>query len=907
MTQPYSTDTRRTRKRHWALAALLALGATSVHAQSFTYRSASIQSLIGTYTDLGTAGTVITTDNTDDANSAVQTIGFTFNYNGQSFTQFVLNTNGYLKLGSEAPSAALYFDGSQVTTGGPFNSTAATDVNLLVPFNTDWLGTPTTEYRVAVTGTAPNRVCTVQWKDVKDKARATTATGTTVLDEQFATVSFQVKLYETTNNIEFTYGNATAGAGTDAAKYGAVGVKGSSNANGQLITLVKGSTTAWLNASPQDANYPVANSNGFNFRKTVLPATGATFRFRPTPPNDAAVVAIHTLSQLPIPSATPHVMQAVVQNLGLNTLTNVPVTVAVTGANTFSNTKTVASLLPGQTTIVAFDAFTPTVTGTNTVTVTLPADGIIDNNTLTTTQAVNNTTYSYATAGPAALSLGGLVTTPQAFLARYTASTPRLLTSVNIDLEGGASAVGRNVYAIVTDKAGRVLGRSDAYTIATSDIGKYHAFALTAPVVVGTQTTEFLVGLVQQSLAASATDTYFPLGVQRETPTRRATFFRLTLGDNSAPADLAINNYGKFMIEAVTTAATCLPPTALAATATAPTAASVSFTPPAGVSNFSVVYGPTGFDPATTAGTTVSATASPVALTGLTPSTAYQVYIRSACSATDQSVVVGPVAFTTPCTPPAPLAAFPYNQNFDGVTAPALPCGFTVVDANTDGFTWTNGTAAARSPANALTYNFNNQSLTTAADDWVFTPALSLTAAQQYLLSFYYRVGSATTPERLEIKVGNAPTVAGMTTTIYTNNNLTATAFTQATAQPIRVATDGTYYVGMHVTSAANSFRLSIDDVTLTAGPLAVNQALSQAVAAYPNPTTGLLNVDLRSSKARQAYATVVNALGQTVMTRMLSTKQPDQLDLATLAAGIYTLKLELDGETAVKRISVQK
>jgi len=905
MTHSYPAKYSGSRGRRWALAALLALGATGLHAQSLNYKSIGVQNLVGTYTDLGTSGDAITTNNTDDANSAVQDIGFTFSYNGQTFTQFVLNTNGYLKLGNVAPSAALYFDGGYTTAAGPFNSTAATDTNLLIPFNQDLQGTATTEYRVSLSGTAPNRVCTIQWKDVRDKATTVTTNSANATGEQLATINFQVKLYETTNNIEFVYGTATAGTGTDIAKFGAVGIKGNSAANNQLVTLTKSSAGAWTAAVSQDANYTVGG-NGFNFRKSALPTVGSTFRFRPTPNNDAGVVAIHTLGQLPIPSATPHMMQAAIQNLGLNTLTNVPVTVTVTGANTFSNTKTVASLLPGQTAVVAFDAFTPTVTGTNTVTVTLPADGINDNNTLATSQVVNNTTYSYATAGPATTSLGGLVTTPQAFLARFTASTARLLTSVNIDLEGGASAVGRTVYAIVTDRAGQVLGRSEAYTIVTGDISKYHAFALATPVLVGTQNTDFLVGLVQQSLAASATDTYFPLGVQRETPTRRATFFRLTLGDNSAPADLAISNYGKFMIEAVTTAATCLPPTALAATATAPTTASVSFTPPAGISNFSVVYGPTGFDPAT-AGTTVTATASPTTLTGLAPTTAYQVYIRSTCSATDQSVFVGPVAFTTPCTPPAPLAVFPYNQNFDGVTAPVLPCGFTVLDANTDGFTWTTSTAAARSEANALTYNFNNQSLTTAADDWVFTPALTLQAAQQYLLSFYYRVGSATTPERLEIKVGTAPTVAGMTTTIYTNNSLTATTFIQATAQPIRVTADGTYYVGMHVTSAANSFRLSVDDVTLTAGPLAVNQALSQAVAAYPNPTTGLLNVDLRSSKAQQAQATVINALGQTVLTCTLSTKQPDQLNLATLAAGIYTLKLNLDGETAVKRISLQK
>ncbi|MBJ6143433.1 fibronectin type III domain-containing protein [Hymenobacter sp. BT559] len=260
------------------LAALLAVGSlTAAHAQTFAYPSNAAQSLVDTYADLGTTGTAIATANTDDANSAAQAIGFTFNYNGTAFTQFVLNTNGYLKLGATAPAAPYFYGTPQVTTGGPLNST--TDTNLILPFNTDLTAgaTAPTEYRVATAGTAGSRVCTIQWKNVSDKA-STIAT-------QYANFSFQVKLYEGSNQIDFVYGTATAGVTSTAApRTVAVGLKGSSPADNQLLTVQKASTAAWNTAIAQNRDYPVATGNSaptaHNVRATVLPEAGRTYRFR---------------------------------------------------------------------------------------------------------------------------------------------------------------------------------------------------------------------------------------------------------------------------------------------------------------------------------------------------------------------------------------------------------------------------------------------------------------------------------------------------------------------------------------------------------------------------------------------------------------------------------------------------
>jgi hypothetical protein len=258
------------------LAALFAVGSlTAARAQVFTYQSTAAFNTVGTYTDLGTTGTAIATPNTDDANSAAQDIGFTFSFSGTAFTQFVLNTNGYLKLGATAPVAPYFYATPQVTTGGPLNST--TDNNLILPFNTDLTAgtTAPTEYRVATTGTAGSRVCTIQWKNVADKA-STIAT-------QYTNFSFQVKLYEGSNKVEFVYGTATAATTNDAARTVAVGLKGTGIANNQLLTVQKASGDDWSYSIAQNTDYPTATGSalptGHNIRSKVLPQAGRTYGF----------------------------------------------------------------------------------------------------------------------------------------------------------------------------------------------------------------------------------------------------------------------------------------------------------------------------------------------------------------------------------------------------------------------------------------------------------------------------------------------------------------------------------------------------------------------------------------------------------------------------------------------------
>lgn len=97
-----------------------------------------------------------------------------------------------------------------------------------------------------------------------------------------------------------------------------------------------------------------------------------------------------------------HSISAIIKNNSLVALSNVPVTLNVSGANTYANTQTVTSIAPGATTTVDFTPFASTANGLNTMSVTVPADDYADNDRAVWSQTVNCVDYGNNPPFPAA-------------------------------------------------------------------------------------------------------------------------------------------------------------------------------------------------------------------------------------------------------------------------------------------------------------------------------------------------------------------------------------------------------------------------------------------------------------------------------------------------------------------------
>ncbi len=488
------------------------------------YIAANAVNSMSVYTDLGANGTEITTKSGsyDDANSDPLNIGFSFDFNGIVFTQFVLNSNGVIKLGDSEPAIDVY------------DALASSEENLIYPFNLDLIAGISPEYRIYTSGSAPNRVCTIQFKNLKDYQSSPS-------DEQFSSLNFQIKLYETSNDIEFVYGNFI---GTSAAVQDldiSVGIKGADAASS--VNVTKASADAWSVASFINGNY---TGDTHNTRYTVLPDGGRTYRFVGAAilNNDAQVSNVYVLTKIPLSYGTPHIISSVIENKGIGTISNLAVTLTVTGANTFTDTKSVVSLPAGDVSTVSFAGFTPVNAGINVITVTVATDDNNNNNSIVVNQEVNTDTYSYADNSVNTGSEGYSAGLAGMFVTKYSLTGIAYVRNVNTFIPNLAVNEGKTIYAVVLDPAGAIIGQSANYTITAGDLGAYKSFTFNvSPFING---GDFFVGLAQTADAVQ----YFPLGVQNETPARPATYYKVpSLAGGIAPS--AIVSLGKFMIEAV--------------------------------------------------------------------------------------------------------------------------------------------------------------------------------------------------------------------------------------------------------------------------------------------------------------------------------------------------------------------
>jgi len=489
------------------------------------YIAANAVNTAGTYTDLGINGTPIVSvsGSYDDDNSLPQNIGFSFEFNGTMFTQFVLNTNGVIKLGAIAPIDALLVD-----------ALVSTEENLIYPLNRDLMGGVSPEYRVYTSGVAPNRICTIQFKDLAEYDLIPA-------QQQYASLNFQIKLFETSNNVEFVYGSFVATSATEKDLDVAVGIKG--NTAAASVNATKTATGLWSSAGFINGAY---TADAYTMRYTVLPDAGRTYRFVNAPilNNDAQVSNVYTLSKIPVSYGAPHVVSSRIENKGVGTISNLVVTLTITGANTFTDTKTVPSLPAGDVYTVSFDGFTPANIGNNVVTVSVASDDNNNNNSLVVNQEVNTDTYSYAENATNTGSEGYGAGAAGMFVTKYALTGIAYVRSVNIYIPNMTVNEGKTIYAVVLDPAGAIIGQSASYVISSGDLGAYKSFTFNvAPFING---GDFFVGLAQTADAVQ----YFPLAVQTETPARAATYYRVpSLAGGIAPSE--ITSLGKFMIEAV--------------------------------------------------------------------------------------------------------------------------------------------------------------------------------------------------------------------------------------------------------------------------------------------------------------------------------------------------------------------
>lgn len=192
-------------------------------------------------------------------------IGFDFWYQGELVNQVHVSTNGFLGLNSF----------NQLTSTSSANNNLSSTVFMaanrpyLAPLwdNLDMDTTTGARFSYQTTGVEPNRVFTAEWLNAEWNWFANAPT-----------ISFQVKLYESTGVVEYIYNQEAASAFSPTASIGIT-----SAASGNYISLSNAGANPSLSSS---VSYNNINSK---------PASGQIYRFTPPVPNAVSTANVSNI------------------------------------------------------------------------------------------------------------------------------------------------------------------------------------------------------------------------------------------------------------------------------------------------------------------------------------------------------------------------------------------------------------------------------------------------------------------------------------------------------------------------------------------------------------------------------------------------------------------------------------
>jgi hypothetical protein len=261
----------------------------------------------------------------------------------------------------------------------------------------------------------------------------------------------------------------------------------------------------------------------------------AETRLTATINNEVGVEFVISLGSLAQTLVGPQSVQAVITNHG-NALTNLPVSLDITGADAYSDVQTIPFMdACGDQAIVTFAPFTPGAIGSDTVTVSVPADEVVSNNSKDRPLDETHNLYSYKYPGSNATGGVGVNGNTADFLAKFTTTAAAKVSAISLEFYAVTATTYR--VAIYPDSGLGTPARNPIYEDAsdrTVALKGPVTVTLPSPVPVGPGT--FFAGVEQTNTANAA------IAFDTEVPIRMGTFYLRIPHTASTWTDFAPNN-----------------------------------------------------------------------------------------------------------------------------------------------------------------------------------------------------------------------------------------------------------------------------------------------------------------------------------------------------------------------------
>jgi hypothetical protein len=116
------------------------------------------------------------------------------------------------------------------------------------------------------------------------------------------------------------------------------------------------------------------------------------------------------------------------------------------------------------------------------------------------------------------------------------------------------------------------------------------------------------------------------------------------------------------------------------------------------------------------------------------------------------------------------------------------------------------------------------------------------------------------------------------------------------------------HYLKFYYGKYLSGFNVGLDDIKVFNYSVGIRQVDKPEFSIFPNPSKGLVNVDLNANQLRNASIIVSNILGNEL--KKVTLKKTDtnyQLDLSEFQEGIYFVKVKSDSGENIQRIILKK
>ncbi len=707
-----------------------------------------------------TGGTDVNSIEADVAISPVIPIGFTFEFDGIQYTDVRAGSDGFLSFNTSAGSGST----------NDLDNGAASRRPLVAPLWDDHAGSVSASSSKAsyvVTGTAPNRVFTFEWLNWEWRYNATDSV-----------VSFQVKLYETTNEVQFAYRwEDYASINSPSASIGLSGV------------------SSFLSVDGIGTGIPVAsNTTEASSIDTVV--TDQVFTFAPP-----ACVAptFNAATNVSVSSATINFTGG-----AGNYEINWDVTGFTQGApsSNTANSATNSYTATGLSAATSYDFYVRRDCGgsvfsawagpftVNTPYVppyledwsnSYPNDWTEGKGQITDSTVFTSTSSSW---GGGAFSNGG---SPSAEINLWSTGRFEWLISPSIDLGTG------NSYQANFDLSLTPYNSPNTSTLGVDDTLK---FVISTDNGVTWSDTNVLMTWHSGSNIPNGNGGLYTVSLAGYSGVVKFAFYAESTQSN-ADNDIFMDNFEVRIPPA------CPKPTAVADSNATTTSIDLGWQSN-GSGPWYILWGPCNFNQATPGVTIDTATTNSITLTGMTPNTAYEFHLFEDCGANGLSDTVVHGCVNTACG----VVSVPFTEGFNS-TSTTQNC-WTVLNVNNDADAWNmdlTSNVFEGDEVAAINTDFNNG----ANNDWLISPALNLSNNER--LKFQYRVRSASEPNDFMILISTTGTNPGdFQDTLLPLANYSNTSYQQMTLS--LAAYSGPVHLAWHIPAGGlDGWILYIDEV----------------------------------------------------------------------------------------------